>query len=91
MQKSEFVAKTKKNGKEYLENNLLDYLQLGFRRKKTFAKNAKFHNFCKNAFWELKRKDAELKIFFSRNMRNSLFFLWTECKILGENNISIQV
>ena len=50
MQKSEFVAKTKKNGKEYLENNLLDYLQLGFRRKKTFAKNAKFHIFCKNAF-----------------------------------------
>ena len=76
MQKSEFVAKTKKNGKEYLENNLLDYLLLGFRRKKTFAKNAKFHIFCKNAFWELKRKDAELKIFFFREICEILYFFY---------------
>jgi len=75
MQKSEFVAKTKKNGKEYMETNLLDCLQLGFPSKENFCEKCEIsHFFTRMHFENWCENDAELKFFFSRNMRNSSFF-----------------
>ena len=52
MQKSEFVAKTKNNGKEYLENNLLDYLQLGFPSKENFCEKCEISHFFARMHFE---------------------------------------